>query len=191
VERQLGPVLAAGPARVRVERGVDADGWASCVARHDGYEARFGITHERRWSLAPDGGRLDGTDRLLGTSRQRDGAPAPILRFHLHPDIRAARDPRTNAVELALSGGVTWRFRIESAPPTLEDSIYFGGPQGRRPTTQIVVRLNPPPPDSPLAVQWSFERVSNRSGTAPKEEREALPDADLAAEAPAGDPEQS
>jgi uncharacterized heparinase superfamily protein len=109
----------------------------------------------------------------------------------LHPDIRAARDPRTNAVELALSGGVTWRFRIESAPPTLEDSIYFGGPQGRRPTTQIVVRLNPPPPDSPLAVQWSFERVSNSSGTAPKEERDALPDADLAAEAPAGDPEQS
>jgi uncharacterized heparinase superfamily protein len=191
VERQLGPILAAGPARVRVERGVDADGWASCVARHDGYEGRFGITHERRWSLAPDGGRLDGTERLLGTSRQRDGTPPPILRFHLHPDVRATRDPRTNTVELALVGGDAWRFRIEGPPPTLEESIYFGGPQGRRPTSQIVVRLNPPPPDSPLAVRWTFERVRETGRMAAREEPDAVQNTENAVGAPAGDPEQS
>jgi uncharacterized heparinase superfamily protein len=191
VERQLGPVLAGGPARVRVERSVDADGWASCLARHDGYERRFGITHERRWSLAPDGGRLDGTERLHGTSRQRDGTPPPILRFHLHPDVRATRDPRTNAVELALAGGDAWRFRIEGPPPTLEESIYFGGPQGRRPTSQIVVRLNPPPPDSPLAVQWTFERVRETGRMAAREERDAVQNTEVAAGAEAAGREES
>jgi uncharacterized heparinase superfamily protein len=160
VERRLGPALVAGPADVKVERNVDAEGWTTASARHDGYEARFGITHERHWSLAPNGTRLDGTDRLLGTGRHRERPPAPILRFHLHPNVRATRDEATGAVELTLrTKGEVWRFRSENAPATIDESIYFGGPQGRRPTSQIVVRLDPPPLDAPLAVRWSFERV--------------------------------
>ena len=167
VERRLGPALAGGPGDVKVERNIDAEGWTVCTARHDGYEARFGVTHERRWSLAPNGGRLDGADRLLGTGRERE-APGPVtLRFHLHPGVGAQRDGATGTVDLAIGkGGEVWRFRSESGVATLEDSIYFGGPQGRRPTVQIVVRPNPAP-DGRNPARWSFERVLDGGRAAP------------------------
>jgi uncharacterized heparinase superfamily protein len=190
VERRLGPVLVGGPAEVRAERTIDNEGWSACTARHDGYERRFGVTHERRWSLAPGGARLDGTDRLLGTGRHRERTPSPILRFHLHPSVRATREDSTSAVELALgSSGEVWRFRSDGAPAALEESVYFGGPQGRRPTTQIVVRLNPPPSDSPAAARWSFERVLDRAAPAPRED--AVPQSAPEAEMPAPPPDQS
>ncbi|NNM71127.1 heparinase II/III family protein [Enterovirga aerilata] len=192
VERRLGPVLVAGPGEVRVERGIDADGWVVVSARHDGYEARFGIAHERRWSLAPDGARLEGVDRLLGAGRPRERAPGPVLRFHLHPDVQAAREASPNAVALKLGrSGEVWRFRSENAPAALEDSIYFGGPQGRRPTRQIVVRLNPPPPDAPLSARWSFERVlEGRQAAAPPEEA-TLEEPEAPAGRPGPEPDQS
>lgn len=190
VERRVGPVLVAGPTRVKVERNVDADGWTIASARHDGYETRFGVTHERHWSLAPGGDRLDGTDRLVETSRPRERLPDPVLRFHLHPNVRATRDPATNAIALALgSGGEVWRFICEGAAAALEESIYFGGPQGRRPTSQIVVRLNPPPPDAPLVVRWSFERVLQ--GGSSRRDTGAEPEPAPEAQPPAAHPDQS
>ncbi|MGA0596450.1 heparinase II/III family protein [Enterovirga sp. CN4-39] len=173
VQRQLGPVLARGPAVVRVEKKTEPDGSIACTARHDGYEPRFGVTHEREWRLRPGGARLDGTDRVLGTGRHRERPPAPVIRFHLHPNV-LPRPSSATAVELTLGpGGEVWRFLSEDVAPTLEESIYFGGPQGRRPTTQIVLRLPPPAQDAPTTIRWSFERVLERHPQAAEQAAEA------------------
>lgn len=176
VERRLGTVLAAGPAAVKSERSIDAEGWAVCTASHDAYEPSLGVTHERRWSLAPHGGRLDGADRLLGTGRDRDPPAQALLRFHLHPGVGARRDGATGTVDLAIGkGGEVWRFRSETGAASLEESIYFGGPQGRRPTLQIVVRLAPAP-DARNPARWSFERVLDGGRAAPHGSSEPQPE---------------
>jgi hypothetical protein len=63
--RRLGPVILRGPGPVAVERG-EQGGWQRLRARHDGYVRAFGLFHERRWQLSPDGDQLAGEDVFTG-----------------------------------------------------------------------------------------------------------------------------
>lgn len=156
---RLGPVLLAGPRTVPVERGTEAGGSLACTASHDGYAARFGLVHERRWTLAPDGSRLDGEDRLRRTGSARESsAPRPLLCFHLHPSVTPTLGPDENAVLLKGPGAERWRFESQSGLPELAPSVYFGGLEGWRPTTQIVVLL--PSAEAEPVARWSFARLS-------------------------------
>jgi uncharacterized heparinase superfamily protein len=158
LEDRLGAILIAGPSDVPVERGSDADGRQNFTARHDGYLARFGVTHERRWSLAADGGALEGQDRLLGTGRLRDRTEAPLLRFHLHPSVRVSPPSESGTLTLMRTGGEVWRFTSEGGVTGVEESIYYGGVAGWSPTCQIVVRIEAGS-DGAVAATWRFERV--------------------------------
>ena len=86
--RRIGPVVAEGPERVTAERS-ERDHVQLLNASHDGYSPRFGLTHERRWQLHPNGEVLEGED-MPG-----EGAGAlsreAIIRFHLAPGIKASR----------------------------------------------------------------------------------------------------
>ena len=166
--RRLGPVMAAGPREVLVDKGTGPDAGLSCTARHDGYAASCGLTHERRWILFPDGGRLDGEDTLAAAG----GQPPPVdavLRFHLHPAV-SPHQTEDGRIELSARRGSAWRFSCESAAATIEASIYHGGPAGRRPCRQIVV---PFPPIPNPTVRWRFERIAADPRPGPDPGRDA------------------
>jgi uncharacterized heparinase superfamily protein len=100
--KALGPWIMDGPGAPDVERAEDVEGaWIS--VSHDGYAAPFGLTHQRRLFLSPDGYDLRGEDTLATfsdehrqtlTEVQPAGGMPFAIRFHLHPQIEAQVNDR-------------------------------------------------------------------------------------------------
>jgi uncharacterized heparinase superfamily protein len=144
--------LGRGPAVVRCERAEDG-GHQWIAASHDGYRARFGLTHARELYLAADGDDLRGEDRLSG----RADAPF-VVRFHLHPAIAASliEDAGGSAgALLRLASGAIWRLRAAGAVMSLGESIYLGSGELRK-SQQIVLSGTTGP--SGATVRWALRR---------------------------------
>lgn len=153
IEREFGPILVDGPHRIEVSRQEGAEG-ITLTASHDGYLANFGIRHSRSLSLSADGHRLEGIDRFLKET-SGDDEPTVDIRFHLHPSVRISRQSDGRGM-LLIAGREAWSFSAAGAEVMLEDSIFLGGAEGARRTSQIV--LHGKPGDLP-EWRWSLARL--------------------------------
>jgi uncharacterized heparinase superfamily protein len=85
-----------------------------------------------------------------------DGQADFVLRFHLHPNVQAELAPGSQGLRLILADGQEWLFRASGLAVTIEESIFLGGREGPRNTSQIViparVRDNP-------SIVWTMERL--------------------------------
>ncbi len=170
------PRLVDGPSSVglEIER---APSFTALLMSHDGYAASHGLTHLRRLELSRDGRALSGEDTLIALSdadrRRCDAALARAgaggighaLRFHLHPQVRAAVDTRT--VALRLPCGELWVFHHDGhARLTLEPSVYLC-PDAPRPLAaqQIVLSATAAGYSSQMA--WTLTK-SDDSPIAPR-----------------------
>ncbi|MCC7427434.1 MAG: heparinase II/III family protein [Alphaproteobacteria bacterium] len=117
---------------------------------HDGYRRSFeGLVHHRRLYLAESGDDLRGEDAI-------EGGPADtpfVVRFHLHPTVKASLVQDGVAVLLRLPTAGGWKFRAEGARLSLEESIYLGGGEPRR-TEQIVLSVA----GGTSSVKWAIGR---------------------------------
>ena len=145
-------VLVEGPKQVPIEmtHGLDA---ISFNGAHDGYVAKYGLTHVRELQLSLDGREVSGEDLLIAIEERHkktfdraleagklEGIYTQI-KFHLHPEVDANLDLGGNAVSLALKSGEVWVFRHDGvAELSVEPSVYLE--RGRlqpRATKQIVL----------------------------------------------------
>jgi uncharacterized heparinase superfamily protein len=174
LRERLGPVLLSGPKRVTATVEPEAGESAHLIASHDGWCSRFAAIHHRTLRLASDGSRLEGEDHLAAEAPA--GAPAEaVLRFHLHPAVRAELADDGSEATLALGSGERWGFKAEGGRVGLEDSTYHGGAEGWRPTRQLVVR-----PEGPAdgAIRWSFARHGGDKPPPSATAAEILPEAE-------------
>lgn len=145
--------ITSGPRDVRVARQSGEAGH-ELVASHDGYKRRLGAVHTRRLVLAPDGLALDGEDEvtLSGPSE----ALAGILRFHLHPAVKASLAREGHGALLSLPSGEVWSFDAAGLPVVIEESLFLAAADGRRRSEQIAVSF-----DARMVpkVSWSFRRI--------------------------------
>ncbi len=159
LRKWLGDQTVSGPNKVDVERH-DGPSGTIVVLAHNGYEARFGLIHERRIMLNWDGKMLEGTDRLRAA-----GAGGPIeprafaLRFHIHPNVRLKRVREGRAVLCVLPNGRRWLFETTAEQADIEESIFFAAPDGPRSCAQIVVHGET---GADIAVEWSFRHVERK-----------------------------
>jgi uncharacterized heparinase superfamily protein len=141
--------LGAGVSEVEVDRRAIAPegqgrGATRIEAAHDGYSARFGLTHRRILMLSDDGGELRGEDLLVPSGRRgKRGKIAFAIRFHLAPGVSPHPSEDGHGVLLALADGSQWQFRSgargDDIRISLDDSLWCDG-QGRpHGTKQIVV----------------------------------------------------
>ncbi len=140
VTRRLGPIMLSGPHSVTVERS-DADAGDRMIglsASHDGYRSDFGIVHERRIAITPDGRRVDGED-VFSAVGSGSANPTYAVRFHLHPAVRASLTRDGSRVILAPPRGDPWEFYAGGADISVEESVYLSGLDGPRRSDQIVV----------------------------------------------------
>jgi uncharacterized heparinase superfamily protein len=168
--RRIGPVVISGPEQVTAERS-ERDRVQLLNASHDGYRARFGLTHERRWQLFPTGEVLEGEDVFWG---EGTGVPSreAIIRFHLAPGIKASRAQGGRVVMLVLPNREAWQFTVSPGEAYVEDSAFLATSEGMRRTEQIVLALRPSETPS---VRWRFERLA-RSFNPPPPQAEAGPE---------------
>ena len=169
LENRFGRVVVSGPRDLQAERHSEPNTAIGLVGRHDGYMETFGLRHERRLRLAPDGARLDGEDVVIGDA-EGGAVPEALVRFHLHPTVKVLCEESGNAVRLTLPGDSVWRFSvidgetegaqlIQGRTLAIEDSIFFGAVDGRRPTRQIVVTTGLDRAGRPAPLAWRFERA--------------------------------
>lgn len=144
-------------------RGVASDShWVE--ARSDAYANRFGVAHRRRLHLARDGYELVGEDTL--DAAKPDGqlpmAQNAVLRFHLHPLVKASPIRKGDEILLALPSGAGWSFEALGGQPQLEESIYMGHGHEARRTQQIVVSV--PLDKGTGRTTWRFARIEDARG---------------------------
>jgi len=149
----LGPRLVGGPHQAQTRRSETAQGW-TVEASHDAYVPDFGLRHERKVSLSPQGTMVTGADRLVPVTA-RHGSLDFTIRFHIHPDIRTSR-LEGGGILLKLPNGEGWRFRSGGGELTVEESIYLGNETVRR-TEQLVVTGQVR--DTPMEAAWVFEQI--------------------------------
>ena len=141
--------LGAGVSEVEVDRRpIPGEGGRRGATRieaaHDGYAARFGLTHRRTLMLRDDGGELLGEDLLAPSGRRgKRGKIAFAIRFHLAPGVEPFVGEDGRGVGLALPDGSHWQFRSGSKDDAvrvaLDDSLWTDGQGRAHATRQIVI----------------------------------------------------
>lgn len=138
-------MIGSGVTEVSVDRKTLPQEKGSTATRleagHNGYAARYGLTHQRILLLRDDGTELRGEDLLLPASRKaKRGKVGFAIRFHLGPDVDVSLTADGRGVGLLLPDGGYWLFRSgsEEGEVSVEDSLWVDG-QGRPQATQQIV----------------------------------------------------
>lgn len=129
------PVAGKGREATRIE------------AAHDGYAARFGLTHQRILTLSGDGTELAGEDILVPTARNgKRGKIAFALRFHLGRGVEVQLSGDRRGASLLLPDGRLWQFRLRGDRAGMgeitlsaEDSLWVDGDGRPYATEQLVI----------------------------------------------------
>lgn len=159
LRKWLGDQIISGPDRVDVER-LDQPAGTMVALAHNGYEARFGLIHERRLLLSKDGKMLAGSDHLRAAMTKETAESRPLaLRFHIHPNVRLKRVRDGRAVLCILPNGKRWLFETSAGQASIEESIFFAAPDGPRSCAQIVIhgetRLE-------IVAEWRFRHIERK-----------------------------
>jgi uncharacterized heparinase superfamily protein len=154
----LGPRLSNGPSDVESARHEKDIGiWLD--ASHDGYLAPYGLLHARRLFLSADGNDLRGEDMLMAKEgrRTKEAPQKALVRFHLHPDVRASLARDGSNVLLLLPNRDGWQFKAKGGAISLEESVYIGDGETVRRSNQIVITAEKPTHET--KVNWAFRRL--------------------------------
>lgn len=128
----------------------EQDGLHCIEMKHDGYQPKFGIIHERVLALAEDGEELRGRDVLTGSMHRNY-----TLRWHLHPGVQASLVQSGQAALLRMPSGAGWKLRIESGQLELEPSIYCGNGVPRR---SLQLKVSGRTDGAETSIVWSLAR---------------------------------
>lgn len=127
-------------------------------ASHNGYVARYGLTHRRILIARDDGTELRGEDCLVPSGRKgKRGTIGVILRFHLGPHIELAQGRDGLGVTLALPDGSLWQFRSGRDQVVIEESLWADG-QGRPMATRQLV-ISAKIPRSGETFSWLLKKM--------------------------------
>ena len=136
--------IGSGVSEVEIDRRVIAgerlSGATRLDASHDGYVARFGLTHQRILMLRDDGTELRGEDLLIPTGKKgKNGKVGFAIRFHLGPGVKVALGEDGQGAGLVLPDGSYWQFRAAGGQVGIEESIWADGHGRPQAIQQIVI----------------------------------------------------
>ena len=144
--------LGAGVGEVEVDRKTLKLGQGLATrleASHDGYAARFGLTHRRVLIMREDGSELRGEDMLVPVGKKgKRGKIGFAIRFHIGPGIELGLSQDKRGAGLALPDGSYWQFRMASNDAadtsgrelTIEESMWVDGSGRPHPIQQLVIQ---------------------------------------------------
>jgi uncharacterized heparinase superfamily protein len=151
----------AGPRIINPEFLSDS-GEIEFRATHDGFQEQFGLNHRRELRLSPDGKVVEGFDLLTDPAGKKMIAserPDFAVRFHLHPNVEAARTGDPKIMVLTLPNEESWYLRAHNALVDIDESIYLADPVAPRRSLQVVLS-GPCIEDAVIA--WSLRKAEGR-----------------------------
>ncbi|MFM5922760.1 MAG: heparinase II/III family protein [Novosphingobium sp.] len=137
--------IGSGVSEVEVDRrtlsGDKLGNSTRLEASHNGYAARYGLTHRRILILRDDGTELRGEDLLVPTGgKGKRGKVGFAIRFHLGVGIDVGLSEDGQGAGLALPDGSYWQFRAGGeGQVSIEESIWADGSGRPQPIQQLVV----------------------------------------------------
>jgi uncharacterized heparinase superfamily protein len=157
LRHRIGTAPIMLPERVTCDVSETGDG-VLLQASHDGYLARFGLTHARTLLLAADGRRLDGEDTLEGANGDlRLAQDVPVaVHFHLPPHAGARYGAAQGTAQLILRNGERWLLSVAGAALTIEAGTHFSDVLGPVQAQQVVLRTVC---YGAASVRWGLERM--------------------------------
>ncbi|MFN5902818.1 MAG: heparinase II/III family protein, partial [Novosphingobium sp.] len=107
---------------------------------HNGYVARYGLTHRRILILRDEGTELRGEDLLVPAGgKGKSGKVSFAIRFHLGSGIEVGLSEDGQGAGLALPDGSYWQFRA-GGRVTVEESLWADGLGRPQPVQQLVLQ---------------------------------------------------
>ena len=153
----------AGPPNVQASLNEEADQGLTLRASHEGYAARFGVSHARRIRVTPDGLLIQGEDTLAapkglkGEAQTSGGGYA--VHFHLHPDVIAQMAEDERSVTLILPNRESWTVTANTPTIALEESVFLADERGPRGSQQIVLQGGLEQ-EREMQIVWTIERAA-------------------------------
>jgi uncharacterized heparinase superfamily protein len=139
--------LGKGAENVELERRAVSKHVTRIEASHDGYVARFGLTHQRILSLRSDGTELAGEDILVPAGRKgMRGKVGFAIRFHLGRGVEVQLSSDKRGASLLTRDGRLWQFRLRGDAAgagevalAVDDSLWVCGEGRPHATHQLVI----------------------------------------------------
>jgi uncharacterized heparinase superfamily protein len=134
---------------------------------HEGYVARFGVSHARKILVSPTGLRVGGEDKLSAPRGLKDAAletrGAYAIRFHLHPSVSARAAPDGRSVLLVLPNREAWKISSNAPSIALEDSVFLADERGPQQSFQVVLG-GAMGEDKEVRIVWAIEQTAEAGG---------------------------
>ncbi len=129
------------------------------------------IAHDRNVFLAQNGRDLRGEDQIIFKGKSATRNLDFVIRFHLHPAVKASAVRKGANIVLLLPNKFAWQFSASGGALTLEESVFLGDERGPRKSQQIVIRGNTASTDT---VKWALKRVKKSVGADNSQEESLL-----------------
>ncbi len=137
---------------------------------HDGYLARYGVSHSRQLLIAQTGKLISSEDKLTSpkglTSPEGLIAGSYAIRFHLHPSVSAQLDPDGRGVNLLLRNGEAWRISSNAPETAIEESFFLADARGPQRSSQVVLS-GMMGEAYEVRIVWNIEKVGENGGSHP------------------------
>ncbi len=155
--RRLGHRLQGATRTVSVRRqDNEAAFWLELT--HDGWAETFGLTHGRRLYLDRQIDELRGEDQLTpageGPAPPSRRPPSLVVRFQLHPDVKASLALDQQSVLLQPKGGRGWWLRNDASQVAIEPGVHLE--DGRPRHASQVVMKRPLGADRTARIRWKL-----------------------------------
>jgi uncharacterized heparinase superfamily protein len=156
----------AGPPNVQASLS-EEDGRFVLTGSHEGYVARFGVGHSRRFQLSADGLLVRGEDTLAapkglkGEAQTSGGGYA--VHFHLHPNVSAKMSEDERSVTLILPNREAWTIAASTPTIALEESVFLADERGPRRSVQVILQGGLEE-EREINIAWSIERTAAPGG---------------------------
>tara|TARA_B100000700_G_C15034916_1_gene852327 strand:+ start:715 stop:2370 length:1656 start_codon:yes stop_codon:yes gene_type:complete len=126
-------------------------------ASHNGYEKKFGYTHERSIKIFKKNDKIHGQDKLKKT-KNVNNLINYFIRFHIYPDTKIVKTKAGNSVLISLPNGEGWFLECKDNPLNIEKNIFLGNKNKimNNESVSISGEIN----KELISIEWQIEKLN-------------------------------